>query len=167
MSSRIKISILMFGLVSIAGFTPLTAEGTATGEPSLEALSWLAGCWENLPGERVSEECWMAPRGGVILGLNRSLGRGGKASFEFLRIALEESGAIVYHASPGGRPSTPFRLVESTADTAVFENPEHDFPQRITYRLAEDGLLRVRVEAEKEGKMQGFELVWQRRSGFD
>lgn len=29
----------------------------------------------------------------------------------------------------------PFKLVSSTSDLFVFENPEHDFPQRITYHF--------------------------------
>ena len=41
----------------------------------------------------------------------------------------------------------------------VFANPEHDFPQRITYWRKGD-TLRVRVEAQKDGEWDGFEQTW-------
>ncbi len=42
----------------------------------------------------------------------------------------------------------------------VFANPEHDFPQRITYWLEGETGLRARVEAQRDGKWVGFDLAW-------
>ena len=47
---------------------------------------WLAGCWVMTRGDGVTEEHWMKPAGGSMLGMSRSV-RGGKtAEFEFLQI---------------------------------------------------------------------------------
>ncbi len=37
----------------------------------------------------------------------------------------------------------------------VFENPQHDFPQRILYRKNPDGTLHARAEGERNGKLSG------------
>ena len=118
----------------------------------------MAGAWKSTRGETVIEEVWTAPRGGMLLGLNRTVGPRG-ASWEHLRIAEDEDG-VVYWASPSGAKPTPFRLVELEENRAVFSNPEHDFPQRLTYTRTDEQLV-AKVEAEQNGRMQGFELRWE------
>lgn len=48
-----------------------------------------------------------------------------------------------------------FKLVRNGPREAVFENPEHDFPQRIIYRLESDGALFARIEGVVSGKEKG------------
>jgi hypothetical protein len=126
-------------------------------DPKLEDLSWMAGHWTGSSDGWQIEEIWLAPGGGVMLGMHRDA-KGEKASFEFLRIAQTAEG-IVYLAQPGGRPPTPFKLTEATATRAVFENPKHDFPQRILYTLR-DGQLCARVEGGTETPQ---EWCWTKR----
>jgi hypothetical protein len=45
----------------------------------------------------------------------------------------------------------PFKLISDENKKAVFENPEHDFPQRVIYVLNADGSMTALVE----GKMRG------------
>jgi hypothetical protein len=81
--------------------------------------------------------------------------------FEFLRIEADPSG-LVYLASPQGRPATPFPLKELSGQRVVFENPEHDFPQRVLYwRDAEDSL-HARIEGTRGGRTAAQEWVWRR-----
>ncbi|HET8774097.1 MAG TPA: DUF6265 family protein [Thermoanaerobaculia bacterium] len=120
-------------------------------QPTLDDLSWMSGHWTSAKDGLVMEEVWTEPGGGVMLGLHRDA-KGAKASFEFLRIA-ETNGQIVYLAQPGGKPPTPFTLVELHGKRAVFANPQHDFPKRIIYWL-EDGKLCARVEGDGEGAEQ-------------
>jgi len=157
-------------LVALAAAAARVAEPAAEPVPvpaGIAALAWLSGCWVGEAGE----ECWLEPRAGAMLGVNRGAAGGGKAPpFEFLRIVEEDVG-LVYQASPGGRcPPTPFRAVEVAERRVVFANPEHDFPQRITYWLegsGGDAVLHARVEAESDGEKRGFELVWRRGSWAD
>ena len=114
---------------------------------------------ENSGGTR-SEECWLAPGGGIMLGMHRDVFSNGRSFFEFLRIAAHEDG-LAYLASPVGRPPTAFRLVRREARRAVFENPEHDFPQRILY-WREGDVLHARIEGETEGEARSAEWAWRR-----
>ena len=108
---------------------------------SVADLAWMAGAWENAEGERWTEEVWVAPRGGMMMGLSRA-GRGETVrEFEYIRLQAGADGVPVYWASPGGGPAVGFRLVASDAASATFENPAHDFPQRIHYRRDGDRLV--------------------------
>ena len=129
---------------------------------SLEALSWLEGHWTSESGGGRSEELWTDAAGGLLVGVHRDVYASGQVAFEFLRITVQD-GRVVYLASPGGRPATPFHLVESGQRAATFQNAEHDFPQRIVYRLDEDGILTARIEGEVDGVARSSEWRWSRR----
>jgi len=121
---------------------------------TLSDIAWLAGHWREEKGGALTEELWMPPRGGVMLGLNRSVRNEHKAGFEFLRLEADKEG-VVYLASPGGAAPTPFRLTAADAAHAVSENPEHDFPKRIEYRLAGDTLT-ASIAGDKPGPAWTF-----------
>ncbi len=130
----------------------------AADRPSLEDLLWLAGSWVGSAGGTTMEEVWTEPAGGVMLGLHRDVTAGRPVFFEYLRIEQRES-SVVYIASPRGTGATEFTLVSTGAAEVVFENPEHDYPQRIIYRR-EGELLIVRIEGEVSGETQGQEWQW-------
>jgi hypothetical protein len=114
--------------------------------------AWLSGGWAG-SDERgaVTEEHWLEPAGGAMLGVNRTVSGDRMVFFEFLRIERRPDGEIVYLAAPKGRhPATPFRMVDAGPGRLVFENPEHDYPQRIIYERAGDTLL-LRIEGEEAG----------------
>jgi hypothetical protein len=135
---------------------------SGAGSADIASLAWLAGSWEGKDAAGLEmEEVWTAPKGGTMLGLHRDVKDGKLVSFEFLRI---ESGAegLVYQAQPRGRPATPFPLKEAAAKKVVFENPRHDFPQRILYWVTDDGALHARVEGMQGGKLVAEEWSWRR-----
>ncbi|MGH9907916.1 MAG: DUF6265 family protein [Pyrinomonadaceae bacterium] len=127
----------------------------------LSALSWLAGSWSGVQKGVEMEEMWLPAKGNTMLGLHRDVKDGRTVMFEFLRIEAAANG-ITYWASPRGQPATPFRLAEINQNHAVFENREHDFPQRIIYRLTKDGKLYARVEGTLKGKPAFEEWTWSR-----
>lgn len=54
--------------------------------PSVTSLEWLAGCWAIEGGEPGSGEQWMAPAGGAMLGVGRTVRRGTTVAHEFMQI---------------------------------------------------------------------------------
>lgn len=82
-----------------------------------------------------------------MLGTGRTIGGGRTVFFEFLRLE-ERDGGIDYVAHPGGGAGTAFRLTKIEARKAVFENPSHDFPKKITYTLEDGGVLVARIEGD-------------------
>ena len=136
---------------------------SAQEKPTIEALGWIAGCWERSSATRTSQEQWMKPAGGTMMGMSRTVSNGKTVAFEHLM--LKQNGDnIDYIATPSGQTQTAFRLVRFSATEAVFENPEHDFPTRIMYRLKEDGSLHARIEGNMNGQERGIDFPFNKVS---
>jgi len=128
-------------------------------EAAMEDMVWLTGAWVGTRGSQGQisiEERWTPPLGGAMLGVSRTVSRGRMSAFEYLRI-VERDGGLVYIAQPGGGPKTEFVLTELGATRAVFENPRHDFPQRIVYELSAAGGLTASIAFAKGGNPRTFE----------
>ena len=130
----------------------------ARDNPELEDLQWMAGRWVGTERGVEMEELWTHPKGGVMLGIHRDVAPGGSAFFEYLRIEDRE-GSLVYVASPKGEGATDFFLVSVGEQEVIFENLDHDFPQRIVYRREEDRLI-ARIEGEVAGEPRSREWEW-------
>ena len=146
-------------LLLLAGWTG--APGAEPARRGVAGMAWLAGYWTGTADGLETEELWLPPRGGLMLGTHRDVGREGRAFFEFLRIETSGEGTV-YRAQPSGRPATPFRLVEQEDTSLVFENLEHDFPQRILYQLRPDGTLLARIEGTVDGASRSREWTYRR-----
>jgi hypothetical protein len=110
----------------------LAAPHSADSAPELPG--WLAGCWRLSRGATVVDEQWLPPLGGMMLGAGRTVRNGSVQEYEFLLIRLTPGGAS-YEAHPSGQEPATFTSTGSPdADEIVFENPAHDFPQRVGYR---------------------------------
>jgi len=139
---------------------PLVAPAGA--KTSIEQISWLAGLWEGTEGKVASEELWMKPKGGLMLGLHRDVAGDG-AFFEFLRIEESPDG-LVFMAMPSGKPATPFPATEVTTNQVTFSNPDHDFPQQIRYSLEDEEILQVYIEGVEDGEARNRTWRWHRAS---
>ena len=126
----------------------------------LDDLAWLAGTWSGPTGRATSEEMWLPPAGGAMLGLSRTIAGNRMVSFEYLRLVARPEG-VFYIAQPGGRPPVEFKLTRSTATEAVFENPQHDHPKVITYRRNADGSLTATIEGDEKGEHKKQEFRFQ------
>ena len=109
-------------------------------------LSWMAGCWQTT----FTEECWLPPRDGLMVGMGRTVRAGRPPSWEYLRIEVD-GGQVMYVASPNGQATIHFRLVEASSSHVVFANPAHDFPQTITYRR-HNATMQAIIEGVRDGK---------------
>ncbi len=134
---------------------------TAAPPSSVQDLAWMSGCWASIDGEPGSGETWTAPAGGTLLGVGRTVKRGKTVSHEFMQIRETGPGQIAFIALPSGQSEASFPLVRLSGQEAVFENPQHDFPQRVIYRRNGD-LLTGRVEGSEGGETKGFDFPLKR-----
>ena len=153
----------MRGIVAFACVLGLlAAAGSAGAEATpFASMAWLEGRWTGISDGLHMEEHWTSPTGDGLVGMHKDVKAGKMVSFEFFRIVSQEDG-IYYMTSPGGVPATPFKLIEQSARRLVFENAEHDFPQRILYWSEKPGELRARIEGAVNGKQESMEWRWQR-----
>lgn len=126
----------------------LMLAGAVSGDepvPAIDDLAWLTGCWASDGAEPGNGEQWMAPAGGSMLGMARVVRGGRMVAYEFTRIVTTDDG-LVFIASPSGQETAEFALKRLDDKTVTFENPEHDFPQRIIYRMVDSDHLQGRIE---------------------
>lgn len=110
----------------------------------LAKLVWLSGSWSSIEDNKLSEKHWTTPSSNLMLGMNRTVVSGVTKHHEQLRIEATSDG-IFYVANPARQATTSFKLVDIGESFAVFENPQHDYPKRITYRRT-NLTLTVRIE---------------------
>ena len=140
----------------------LAAALLQTAAPATPApdLSWLAGYWLDCSGGREASETWSDPRAGLIVGHSVTV-RNGRSGFESARIAPLKDGGLAYFAQPDGAPATPFRLIGSGPQRAVFANPDNDFPHRIIYDRAGD-VLTDRIEGADDDENRSVQWRFNR-----
>ncbi len=100
----------------------------------LDKYSWLLGNWKTTKGSTVYEY-WKAENDTLYSGIGYRLYGTDTIIAENLKIVKREDRIIYYASVPdqnNGRTIS-FNLVSTTSDSIVFENPSHDFPNRITY----------------------------------
>jgi uncharacterized protein DUF6265 len=132
---------------------PLLIALTTVAQGAID-FSFLPGYWLSCDNGRETSEMWTDPRAGVLVGNSISF-RGGEVSWEHVRIAPGRGG-YTYYAQPSDQPAAEFRLVRHRQGELVFENARHDFPQRVIYRRAGNGLT-ARIEGMANGKPQAME----------
>ena len=115
-------------------------------------LGWMSGCWAATGREAGSVEQWTMPAGGTMFGVSRTVVDGKTFAFEYLRIVTDEDGGVALISSPSGQKTARFEMVSLSRQEVVFENLEHDFPQRIIYRLNSDNNLDAHIEGTIDGQ---------------
>ena len=129
--------------------------------PTVSDLAWLAGSWSGTEGKVKTEEHWTPPAAGTMLAVGRTISGDKTVFIEYLRIETREDG-LYYVAMPGAKTPTDFKLKRLAEGEVEFENPQHDYPQRILYRRNPDGSLTARIEGDAAGKKGPQELRYQR-----
>ena len=125
----------------------------------VEALAWISGCWMQTRPDGFVEEHWTKPAGGTLLGMSRTVKAGRTSEYEFLQIR-DVDGRLAYVAKPSGQAEDTFPMKSMTDAQVVFEDPKHDFPQRIIYWQDRPGILRARIEGTLNGKLEFEEWTW-------
>ncbi len=103
----------------------------------------------------------MKPAGKTMLGMGRTVADGKTREFEFMRIVQEENGEIFFIAIPSKQKEARFKLAALSDREVRFENPAHDFPQRIIYRRDGDSLT-GRVEGVSKGEERSIDFPLKR-----
>ena len=157
---------LLLTVVVVAADKPNSAKAKAA-KPApavnIVKLAWLAGHWRLEKGGRVIDEYWMAPAGGVMLGMGRTVSKGKELEHEFLQIREGPGGELYYVALPSGQKEAAFKA-QSLSDTeVVFENKEHDFPQAIGYSQGPEDTMLAYIEGPgPNGETKRIEFAYKR-----
>ena len=141
------------GLTASICAAPLAAQAPA----SADAAAWLSGCWVMRRGTAIVEEQWMAPAGGVMLGMGRTVKAGVVQDYELMIIRARD-GRVDYEAHPMQQAASTFTATVVSDTLLQFENPQHDFPRVVSYRRqgADSMVARIAASPAPGGKQVLF-----------
>lgn len=117
----------------------------------------LIGEWHDAQGDgrTVFNEQWDRTDDAFYAGLGFVMSGKDTVFIEHLNISERDDGKVFYSARiPSQNAGAPvdFLMTSAVGDSMVFENKEHDFPQRIVYAWQPDGTWKVNVAGPgKEG----------------
>jgi hypothetical protein len=115
---------------------------------------WLLGKWENNSADGNLSESWKKVNDSIYDGESYFIK--GKDTLHFEKIQMKQKGeALFYIATVKGqnndKPVT-FKHNDTIEKQLVFENPKHDFPQKIVYsQITKDSIV-IQISGIQQGK---------------
>lgn len=127
-------------------------------------LHGLTGLWK-MDGKRgaIYEE-WQVSGDNQLTGRSYKINNNDTMVLENVVISLQNN-AIFYTPvvrDQNNQQPVPFKLISYNNNKYVFENKEHDYPQRVIYQLVSTNDLRARIEGTKNGKESGSDFNYMR-----
>jgi hypothetical protein len=118
------------------------------------AADWLLGNWENKSDDGHLLESWKKVNDSLYHGESYFIK--GKDTLHFEKIQMKQKGeALFYIATVKGqnndKPVT-FIHNDTIEKQLVFENPKHDFPQKIVYSLITKDSIVIQISGIQQGK---------------
>lgn len=155
---RVKSMAASVGKLGI-GLSLMLASACSTGnkkaDNELEKLNWLVGTWQQSSEAGTFTETWQQ-NGSNLSGKGYLVDAGDTIFSEVLKLENRD-GKVFYVpiiADQNNGEEVLFKLISSAENRFVFENKEHDFPQRIIYQQLPGDSLYARVEGEVKGKLK-------------
>lgn len=122
----------------------------------LEKANWLLGEWEKTDSLGTLKESWQTLDDSTFVGQSYYI-INKKDTVHNERIELiEDKEHLIYSATVKGENNDepiPFQLTTDEDSLLVFENPKHDFPQKIEYKLMKDNSLIAKISGKLNGKV--------------
>ena len=119
----------------------------------LEEMNWLVGNWEQKLPDGILTETWTKENDSMLSGVSYFINAKDTIHFESIKLEQKKQ-ELNYGSTVIGQNNdecVDFKLTSATENIYVFENPEHDYPQKIAYKkVSSDRLIAI-----ISGKMQG------------
>jgi len=130
-------------------------------EKDIDQFSWMLGEWRGAQGQAGLYEKWDKIDEFLMLGEGYYIVNGDTVIREILRIQKIGRFWTYIPIINKGKPVM-FTLIESEPGVWIFENKEHDFPQRVVYSQKTDGSLFAWIEGEQKGQFMKDEYAMQK-----
>jgi hypothetical protein len=147
MFQKITLILLLLAIVSCKN-------SESNEKDKIKKTDWLLGKWENKVDGGILSENWKRLNDSTFQA--ESFFIKDKDTLHFESITLQQKGEeLFYNATVKGQnddKSVPFNLTSETDKKLVFENPKHDYPQKITYTLINKDSLVAEISGIQQGK---------------
>jgi hypothetical protein len=128
-------------------------------------MQWLAGKWHHKTVIGTMYEHWRIVNDSTMAGTSGLMKKKDTSVWE--TITIEQHGNELFYIPTvkdqnDGKP-VPFKLVEATGGTFIFSNPQHDFPDKITYTQKSPTSLLAKISGKKKnGKLREEEFPFEK-----
>ena len=126
--------------------------------PKLEEAKWLIGSWGNSTKEGDLTESWNQLNDSTLSGKTTFITGKDTLFTETIEIT-QVNDSLLYNTKVSNQneeKTVSFKAVALTKNQIVFENPKHDFPQKIAYTKISSDSLVAKISGKKNGK-ESFE----------
>lgn len=133
----------------------LSTNASAQHKDRILPLSWIEGDWVYNSETGTITESWVKDSDSSYSGEGKFMDKAGKVKSSE-KIKLNQRDGYLWYVpvisnQNGGNPVY-FKEVSNTPNELVFENLEHDYPQRITYRKVSDTEMIAIVEGKVDNQ---------------
>jgi hypothetical protein len=129
---------------------------------TISDFSWLEGKWVGSTNGLNLFEVWLPAKDFTLKGI--AGGHRGADTVFFETIKIEQRGADFFYVARRVNNKQPvdFKFVGYKKDSIVFENSNHDFPQRIVYFRLSDNAFYACIDGMDAGKYSRIEFPYQK-----
>ena len=121
----------------------------------IQKANWLLGEWEKTDSLGTLKEIWTSQDDSTFVGESYYI-QNKKDTLHKEQIELtQDSNHLIYKATVLGENNdapVPFQMTKDADSLLVFENPKHDYPQKIQYKLLKNGSLIATISGKQRGK---------------
>ncbi|SDW90552.1 DUF6265 family protein [Flavobacterium degerlachei] len=125
-----------------------------TEKAKIKTARWLIGTWENKSAEGNLKEIWNKVNDSTYEGQSYFIK--GKDTIHFEKIQLQQKGEeLTYSPTVRGQNDdkpVAFQLTNVNDKELIFENPKHDYPQKISYKNVSKDSLVAEISGLQSGK---------------
>ncbi len=151
---KISTWLIVLSLLSASCVT----ENHKSEKAGLNKLDWFIGSWSGESSESIFTETWEKVSDTLFTGQSYFIKGSDTLSSETISLQQHDTSVFYVPLVEGQNDNKPifFKLTYSDGTNAVFENPEHDFPQKIVYQLKENDSLIATISGNNNGKIRSI-----------
>jgi hypothetical protein len=157
MNKLIKnLSFISFSLLAITACNESIKSLPANNYSRTKGFDWLVGTWENQSKEGKLTEAWEKMNDSTFKGRSYFVS-GTDTSFSESISLVQRNGVLLYIPAVKDQNnglSISFRLITMNEKDLIFENAEHDYPQRISYHHVSKDSLIAEISGNKGGELK-------------
>ena len=142
----------------------LVLSAATSQQDNFVSLHALEGTWKMNTKRGPLFERWKVVGAKELLGTSFKINNSDTLVLENIQL-VKKGNDIFYIPSvqdQNHRKPIPFRLISAESNRFVFENPDHDFPQRIIYTLVSRDSITARIEGKKSGVERSSDFSYNR-----
>ena len=142
----------------------LTGTDSAKSFEKVEQLQWLVGHWTNSTQERQSHENWTRENDSTLKAHSFTIVDNDTVFAE--RVSIQQNGEELYFTAiaydQNDNQPVAFKMIASEKGVFTFENPDHDFPTRISYSNPVKDSIHAWIEGSVEGQARKVDFYFKR-----